>query len=66
MIWQRCVGITTRVRENRRTDWRAARHYVSFDEKAQLVKVKLPQLQTGDIAFQPESATTLNGGRMSK
>ena len=38
---------------------------VSFDEKAKLVKVKLPQLQIGDIAFQPESATTLNGGLLT-
>ena len=38
---------------------------VSFDEKAKLVKVKLPQLQIGDIAFQPESATTQNGGLLT-
>ena len=38
---------------------------VSFDQKAKLVKVKLPQLQIGDIAFQPDSATTLNGGLLT-
>ena len=38
---------------------------VSFDEKSKLVRVKLPQLQIGDIAFQPESATTLNGGLLT-
>ena len=38
---------------------------VSFDEKAKLVRVKLPQLQIGDIAFQPESATTQNGGLLT-
>ena len=38
---------------------------VSFDKKAKLVRVKLPQLQIGDIAFQPESATTLNGGLLA-
>ena len=35
---------------------------VTFDEKAKLVKVQLPKLQIGDVAFQPEQATTLNGG----
>lgn len=35
---------------------------VDFDEKAKLVKVKLPPLELGDIAFQPENATTTNGG----
>ena len=35
---------------------------VTFDEKAKLVSVKLPKLQVGDIAFQPEKATTVNGG----
>lgn len=35
---------------------------VDFDEKAKLVKVKLPPITLGDIAFQPEKATTINGG----
>lgn len=35
---------------------------VTFDEKAKLVRVKLPPVVMGDIAFQPEQATALNGG----
>ncbi len=35
---------------------------VDYDEQAKLVKVKLPPLVMGDIAFQPEKATTINGG----
>ena len=35
---------------------------VTFDEKAKLVRVKLPPAVMGDIAFQPEQATTINGG----
>lgn len=35
---------------------------VTFDEKAKLVRVRLPKLSIGDIAFQPENATTVNGG----
>ena len=38
---------------------------VTFDEKAKLVRVLLPKLQIGDIAFQPERATTLNGGLLT-
>ena len=38
---------------------------VTFDEKAKLVTVKLPKLQVGDIAFQPEKATTVNGGLLT-
>ena len=38
---------------------------VTFDEKAKLVRVLLPKLQIGDIAFQPEKATTLNGGLLT-
>ena len=38
---------------------------VVFDEKANLVRVKLPQLQIGDIAFQPENAMTENGGLLT-
>ena len=38
---------------------------VTFDEKAKLVSVKLPKLQVGDIAFQPEKATTVNGGLLT-
>lgn len=35
---------------------------VLLDEKAKLVTVTLPPLQLGEIAFQPENATTYNGG----
>lgn len=35
---------------------------VSYDEKAKLVRVKVPPVVMGDIAFQPEQATTINGG----
>lgn len=35
---------------------------VSYNEKAKMVTVKLPKVTLGDIAFQPENATTINGG----
>lgn len=35
---------------------------VDYNEKAQLVTVKLPKLKLGPIAFEPENATTVNGG----
>lgn len=35
---------------------------VRYDEKAELVTVKLPKVTLGEIAFQPENATTINGG----
>ena len=35
---------------------------VRYDEKAKLVTVKLPKVTLGEIAFQPENATTINGG----
>lgn len=35
---------------------------VSYDDKARLVTVRLPRLILGDIAFEPENATTINGG----
>ena len=38
---------------------------VTFNEKAKLVNVKLPKLQVGDIAFQPEKATTVNGSLLT-
>ena len=38
---------------------------VTFNERAKLVSVRLPKLQVGDIAFQPERATTLNGGLLT-
>ena len=38
---------------------------VTFDEKAKVVRVLLPKLQIGDIAFQPERATTVNGGLLT-
>lgn len=34
----------------------------AYDEKANVVTVKLPPMELGDIAFQPEQATLLNGG----
>lgn len=38
---------------------------VRFDERAKLVTVRLPRLVIGDVAFQPENATTINGGLLS-
>jgi hypothetical protein len=38
---------------------------VTYDEKAKLVRVKLPKLTIGDIAFQPESAMSVSGGILS-
>lgn len=35
---------------------------ITCDEKAKLVRVKLPPVVMGDIAFQPEQATSINGG----
>ena len=35
---------------------------VTYNEKAKMVIVKLPKITLGDIAFQPENATTINGG----
>lgn len=35
---------------------------VRYNEKAKLVTVKLPKVTLGEIAFQPENATTINGG----
>ena len=35
---------------------------VTYDNKAKLVRVKLPPVVMGDIAFQPEQATAINGG----
>lgn len=35
---------------------------IRYDEQARLVRVRLPSLTVGDIAFQPERATTINGG----
>jgi len=35
---------------------------VSYNETAKLVTVRLPSVTLGDIAFQPENATTINGG----
>jgi hypothetical protein len=35
---------------------------VSFNETAKIVTVRLPKVTLGDIAFQPENATTTNGG----
>lgn len=38
---------------------------VAFNEQAKLVTVKLPPLEMGDVAFQPENATTINGGLLT-
>jgi hypothetical protein len=38
---------------------------VAYNDTAKLVTVKLPKLSLGDIAFQPESATTTNGGLLT-
>ena len=38
---------------------------MSFNEPAKLVTVRLPRVTVGDIAFQPENATTINGGILS-
>lgn len=38
---------------------------VSYNERAKLVTVRLPKVKLGDIAFQPENATTINGGILS-
>jgi hypothetical protein len=38
---------------------------VSFNEKAKIVTVRLPKLIIGDVAFQPEHSTTINGGLLT-
>lgn len=38
---------------------------VSYNDRAKLVTVRLPRLLLGDIAFQPENATTINGGLLT-
>jgi hypothetical protein len=38
---------------------------VTHDERAKLVRVRLPKLKVGDIAFQPENAMTETGGILS-
>ena len=38
---------------------------VAFNEAAKLVTVRLPRVTLGDIAFQPEAATTINGGLLT-
>ena len=38
---------------------------VSYNETAKIVTVHLPKLNIGDIVFQPENATTINGGLLS-
>lgn len=38
---------------------------VAFDGKAKVVRVRLPRLKVGDIAFQPENAMTDSGGILS-
>ena len=39
--------------------------HVTYDEKAMQVRVKVPPVVMGDIAFQPEQATTTNGGLLT-
>ena len=36
-----------------------------YIDMAKLVTVKLPPLEMGDVAFQPENATTINGGLLT-
>lgn len=36
-----------------------------YDERAKLVTVQLPGIEVGDIAFQPENATAVNGGLLT-
>ncbi len=38
---------------------------VIYDEASKRVRIKLPMLKMGDIAFQPERATTINGGPLT-
>jgi hypothetical protein len=38
---------------------------VTYEEKAKIVRVRLPKLTVGDIAFQPENAMTESGGILS-
>jgi hypothetical protein len=37
----------------------------TYDEKSMILKVRLPKLKLGDIAFTPEQATTINGGLLT-
>lgn len=38
---------------------------VTLNETAKVVTVRLPSVTLGDIAFQPENATTVNGGMLT-
>ena len=38
---------------------------VDFEEKSKIVRVKLPELKIGDVAFQPERARQINGGLLT-
>lgn len=38
---------------------------VTYDDRAKLVRIELPPLVIGDVAFQPEQARTVNGGLLS-
>ena len=38
---------------------------VDFDRQSNEVRVKLPKLKIGDVAFQPERATAINGGLLT-
>lgn len=38
---------------------------VDYNKTAKVVTVRLPKLTIGDVAFQPENATTINGGLLT-
>lgn len=38
---------------------------VTYDERAKIVRIKLPRVTLGDIALAPEQATTINGGTLT-
>lgn len=38
---------------------------IRYDESKKIVAVKLPRITLGDTAFQPENATTINGGLLT-
>ena len=38
---------------------------VEFNEKSKIVTVHLPKLRISDVVFQPEQATTINGGLLT-
>jgi hypothetical protein len=38
---------------------------ISYDERSKVVRVVLPPLTLGDVAFEPEGARTINGGLLA-